>query len=412
MKIALCSIGSRGDIQPFLVLGEYLSKNGHEVIVSSATMYQPLAEKYEVSYKSFEGNYASIMDDEALKKAVGRNPFTIGKQLKEKVYPIIESSLHTFYELIQWCDVVIYHPKTLMDSIGYQWPEKLIKGYVVPAFTTTSQFSNPLVSGLPIPKFLNKLSYKFINAMIGTVKKPVNDFKDKRNLVKSPTILDTPILYGVSPSLVNLPSDYPSHHYFTGLWIRETVEQKISERVSEFMSDQRPVLIVTFGSMPYKSSTDINVFIAALQKDHAIKILVVKAWGLKETTIKESETVMAIDFAPFDALFPLADYIIHHGGAGTTATAMKSGLPQLICPVLHPVGDQYFWGNQLNKIGVGPKPIPLKKLTPKHLVAAFSKLSDPKMKLKAMDLKAKLAKENGLETAKEVVEQYYDQSRV
>ena len=62
MKILLCSMGSRGDIQPFLVLGDYFSKNGHEVRVASAKMYEALAKNYEVDYRHFEGDYQSIMD--------------------------------------------------------------------------------------------------------------------------------------------------------------------------------------------------------------------------------------------------------------------------------------------------------------------------------------------------------------
>lgn len=407
MKIALCTIGSRGDIQPFLILGEYLAKSGHDVIVSSAKMYEPLAEKYDVTYKSFTGNYQSIVDDEAMKKEIGKNPFTIGRKLKEKVYPIIENSLDTFYECLEWCDVVIYHPKTLIDSTGFEMKGKLIKGYVVPMFTPTRQFPNPIVSALPIPKFLNKLSYKMINAMIGTVKTPVNNFRKKRNLGKTPSFLDTPIVYGVSPSVIEVPTDFPSNHYFTGLWTKEDTKAKLSDEVFEFMTDDQEVAIITFGSMPYRSKVDINRFIETLQKDFEVKILVVKAWGLKEKTIAESSTIMAVDAAPFDVLFPLADYIIHHGGAGTTATALKSGIPQMICPVLHPVGDQYFWGKQLNKKGVSPEPIPLKKLTVKKLSKAFGEMVDGHMKSKAVELRANLTKENGLQSVREIAEKHF-----
>ncbi|MEL6719527.1 MAG: nucleotide disphospho-sugar-binding domain-containing protein [Bacteroidota bacterium] len=371
MKISLCTIGSRGDIQPFLTLGEYLSNSGHEVKVSSAKMYQSLAEKYDVAYEYFEGDFESIIDDEALKKEIGKNPFTINKQLKEKVYAIIENSLETFYDLLQWSDVVVYHPKTLIDSIGYESQEKLIKGYVVPAFTPTSQFLNPIFSSFYVPRFLNRLSFKFANAMIGTMKTPIANFKKKRNLDKSPSLLDTTTVYGVSPSIIDLPSDYTSNHHFTGFWHKEEMKDNLSEDIVEFMSGEQQVLIITFGSMPYKSNIDINLIIKSLQQEYGIKILIVKAWGLKDTTIEESETVKAIDAAPFDVLFPLADYVIHHGGAGTTATALRAGIPQLICPVLYPVDDQFFWGTALNKKGVSPAPIPLKKLSIEKLKKAF-----------------------------------------
>ncbi len=145
MKIAICTIGSRGDVQPFLVLGQYLNQNGYDVRVSSAEMYNSLAENYDVQFQSFTGDYKSLVDDESLKKEIGRNPFTMGQALKEKVYPIIENSLDTFYELAIWADVVLYHPKTMIDGIGEKFRHKLIKVYVVPAFTPTKEFTNPVL---------------------------------------------------------------------------------------------------------------------------------------------------------------------------------------------------------------------------------------------------------------------------
>lgn len=407
MKIALCSIGSRGDIQPFLVIGEYLAAQGHEVRVSSAKMYVTLASNYKVDYVSFEGDYAAIVDDEAMKKEIGKNPFTIGKNLKEKVYPILENSLDTFYELLQWSDVILYHPKTLMDSIGNEMKHKLIKTYVVPAFTPTKEFTNPLLEFLPVPRFLNKLTYKFANAMLGTVKTPVNNFRKRNFLPKSKMFLDTPIIYGISPSFISRPEDYPDDHYFTGFWMKQQINQELSEEVKDFITDDKEVLIITFGSMPYQSKTSILDFVNAILEKNDIKILIVKAWGLKDVLINNSEKILAIDSTPFDLLFPLADYVIHHGGAGTTAIALKAGIPQMICPVLHPFGDQAFWGNQINKMGVGVKPIPLKKLTINNLLDNVSKLRNKNLKIEAKKLKGKIELEDGLLKTKEIVEEHY-----
>ncbi|WP_107038645.1 glycosyltransferase [Brumimicrobium mesophilum] len=407
MKIALCSIGSRGDIQPFLVLAEYFKSQGHEVKVSSAEMYAEMAQKYKIDYVPFPGDYTAIVDNDALKKEIGKNPFTIGKALKEKVYPIMENSLETFYEMVKWCDIVVYHPKTMIDSISKDMQHKLIKAYVVPAFTPTSEFANPLLTFLPLPHFLNKLTFKFTNAMIGVVKTPVNNFKQRNNLPKSKFLLDTPTIYGISSSLLKRPDDYPQDHFFTGFWIKKDEKEDLLQEIVDFTSCEKQVLIITFGSMPYKSDIDINDFIAAILEEHDIKILVVKAWGLKDIRIKENKNVLAIDSAPFDSLFPMADFVIHHGGAGTMATAITAGIPQMVCPVLHPFGDQYFWGKQLQKQGVGVKPIPLKKLKIKSLLKGIEGLKSEELKIKALELREKVKMEDGLKAALRIVEGHY-----
>ncbi len=411
MKIALCSIGSRGDIQPFLTVGEYLAKHEHEVKVSSAKMYEKLASAYAVNYVPFEGNYESIMDNEALKKEIGKNPFKIKGKLKEKVYPIIENSLDTYYELLQWCDVMLYHPKTLIDSIGKEHQYKLIKGYVVPAFTPTKEFKNPLFEVIPLPKFLNKITYKIINSMIGAVKTPVNNFKKRNQLPKSKAFIETPIIYGISPSLLSIPKDYPENHHYSGFWIKEKSTQELTEEISDFISGDKKILAITFGSMPYQSQIDINDFIEVILKENDIKLILIKAWGLKNMVINPHKNLLTIDSAPFDVLFPKVDYVMHHGGAGTTAIAVSAGVTQFICPVLHPVGDQYFWGKQLKKMGVGVHPIPLKKLTIANLLSSITKLQKKKLTTEAQNLKQKIEMEDGLAETLRLIEQHGNQIR-
>ena len=409
MKIAICTLGSRGDIQPFLVLGQYLKQNGHEVIVSSAEMYQHLASTYDVAYQSFNGDYAALIDDDTLKKEIGKNPFAIGKALKKKVYPIIENSLETFFELANWADVVLYHPKTMLDGIGESFQHKLIKAYVVPAFTPTSTFANPVLSFLPLPRFLNKLSYRFAEFSMNSFNKPVQHFRKKHQIRQKKNVLETPAIYGVSPSFLEQPKDYPKSAHFTGFWTEETSSGKLTSELNLFLADDSQVLLITFGSMPYKSDVDINTFISTITKHFELKVLVVKGWGLKNVSITESERVMAVESAPFHVLFPKVDFAIHHGGAGTTAIALQSGLPQLITPILYPFGDQYFWGKQIERKGIGVAPIPLKHLSTQSLVNSIEKLLSKDLVSNAKLLQQELEQEDGLFHVKEIVEQHYAQ---
>lgn len=407
MRIAICTLGSRGDVQPFLVLGEYLNQHGHEVKVASASMYESMASNYEVDYQSFEGNYESLMDDEALKKEIGKNPFTIGKSLKEKVYPILENSLDTYYELANWADVVLYHPKTMLDGICSALQHKLIKAYVVPLFTPTKEFTNPILSFLPFPRFLNKATYRFAELAMNSFNAPVKNFRAKHNLPAGKGLLSTPELYGVSPSFLQQPADYHKDAHFTGFWMKEEQKGELSEEVISFVSGEKKVLLITFGSMPYKSSIDINEFVKGITDQFDLKVLIVRGWGLKEAKINASNDVLAVEFAPFDLLFPKIDFLVNHGGAGTMAIALKSGLPQLICPVLHPFGDQCFWGKQTVKAGVGVHPIPLKKLTVKKLTNGVRQLIKEELTANANRLKQKIDQENGLLKAKELIEKHY-----
>lgn len=390
-----------------MVLGEYLSKNGHLVKVSSAEMYKGLAENYEVQFQGFKGDYASIVDDEALRRAIGKNPFTVGRALKEKVYPIIENSLETFNELANWADVVLYHPKTMIDGIGEPFKDKLIKAYVVPAFTPTQEFINPILSFLRLPKWINKYTYWFADLAMKSFSRPVKNFRRKNNLTQEKDILETPVIYGISPSFLERPADYPQEAHFTGFWIRASTNQELPDDLTKFLAGDVPVLLITFGSMPYRSKTDINKFIRAIRVSVNVKVLIVRGWGLRDVEIEENEMIKSVASSPFDVLFPKIDFAIHHGGAGTTAIALKSGLPQMVLPVLHPFGDQYFWGKQIEKKGIGVAPVPLKRLSVDNLRKSVENLTSDDLKTNAKNLKYAIDKEDGLLTAKRIIEEHY-----
>jgi len=135
-----------------------------------------------------------------------------------------------------------------------------------------------------------------------------------------------------------------------------------------------------------------------------MKILIVKAWGLKDYKVMDHPRVMSIDQAPFDKLFPLADVIVHHGGAGTTSAALHAGVPMFICPVLHPFGDQYFWGKQMAALGVAVPPVPLTKLKTEQLTRSVQELLNPKYRNRALEIRSRLRQENGLERARKIIE--------
>ena len=230
---------------------------------------------------------------------------------------------------------MVYHPKCLIDAFGVLFPEKLIKAYVVPVFTPTKEFPSPVFSGFPVPAFLNKLSFRMTNALIGTVKSPVNAFCSKQGLPSKFKFLDTPILYGISPNFLPKPLDYPSHHHFTGFWFDDTSSSELPVDITSFFETSKKKLIITFGSMPYKSKIDINEFISALVSELDVGVAIVRGWGLKDASIIERDNVLVIDHAPFDRLFPLADGVVHHGGAGTESdrTSNRSSHDDLSCLV-------------------------------------------------------------------------------
>jgi len=101
--------------------------------------------------------------------------------------------------------------------------------------------------------------------------------------------------------------------------------------------------------------------------------------------------------------------VVHHGGAGTTMEGLRAGIPTVIIPFAF---DQHFWGARIHASGLGPRPIPQKKLTANSLAQAIqTAVTDGDMRGRAAACGAVVRAENGVGKALEVVEQVFGKPR-
>jgi UDP:flavonoid glycosyltransferase YjiC (YdhE family) len=114
------------------------------------------------------------------------------------------------------------------------------------------------------------------------------------------------------------------------------------------------------------------------------------------------EGILAIESIPHEWLFPQMRAVVHHGGAGTTAAALRSGVPSIVTPFF---ADQPFWGKVVQKLGVGPAPILRKRLSVERLAESIEiATSDDDMKVRARMLGETIRKEDGVTRAVEIIE--------
>ncbi|WP_306568531.1 glycosyltransferase [Flavobacterium lindanitolerans] len=398
MKIAILTLGTRGDVQPYAVLGQALKLRGHRVTLSTAKNFEQLVKSYDIDFVPVEADFQELLNSDKGKKMMKGNPFVIWRNLNTWVYPLITNSLIEFYTLARKSDIVLYHVKTLADSFADQFPEKMIRASVLPIVEPTTQFANPALSGLPIPRFLYRLTYTFSNLSVKLLSKPVGRFRAKFDLPKKYCVHSVRNIYGISPAFLAVPHDFPKQSKFTGFWFG-TSKEELDEEMVAFLNEGEPPLLLTFGSMPFKARFDLQHAILKLTEEFGTRIIVVKGWGLDQTErLEHNPRIKVIASAPYEKLFPFAKAIIHHGGIGTTAECLRAGKPFMVCPILYPLGDQKFWGQHALKKGIAVKPVPITKMTEKVFLERVGELlRNESLYNNARQMQQLVNNENGLE---------------
>jgi UDP:flavonoid glycosyltransferase YjiC (YdhE family) len=149
-----------------------------------------------------------------------------------------------------------------------------------------------------------------------------------------------------------------------------------------------------------KPEETAEIILNAIVKTKQRTIMLTGWGGLKKANLPDN--VFMVDSIPISWLFPRVSAAIHHGGAGTTAEALKAGIPSVVIPFF---GDQFFWGRRVFELGVGPEPIPRKKLTAERLSKAIQEtMANPIMHQNAANLGAKIRMEDGIANAVAIIQ--------
>ena len=405
MNVAILTVGSRGDVQPFVALGVGLKEAGHEVTLATGGGFEAFVTGQGLRHAALDlGHFERMQSPEGKAALSARNlPGTI-----KRLMPMFRKMLDDEWAMSRGADVVVYHPKALG---GYHIAEALgvpgLLAHPVPMFSPTRAFPNPVLPFTDLGGYLNRLSYgaflRLISAPYGRV---INRWrKETLNLPPRPFMASELELRGepvrrlvcCSPHVVPPPTDWDGATTVTGYWFLEGKgDWQPPAHLARFLEDGPPPVYVGFGSLAGWSPKRVIAAAMTALKRSGQRGVFVKGEGHVSSGIPRS--VCVIDAAPHDWLFPLMTAVVHHGGAGTTAEGLRAGKPAVICPTS--INDQAFWGRRLHALGVGPEPIPQRKLAAGALLRAIrAATTDGRMRRRAADLGEKVRAERGVARA-------------
>ncbi|HEY9297175.1 MAG TPA: glycosyltransferase [Phormidium sp.] len=410
MRITILTTGSRGDVQPLIALGLGLQQAGHRVKLVTHPPFQTMAQSYGLEFAPMGGDVQAVMAQEAGQRMLETsNPVQLIQKYAQMVAPLLAQAMADSWQACQDSDLIIGTAYTIW---GFDIAQKLKIPFCMAALlpqSANSEFPFPsLPQTLKLGGWLNSLSYPVFMEGFGWVfRKGINQFR-QATLQLTPLSNweglygrlqreNVPYFYGFSPIVVPKPANWSERLHITGYWFLEHPPTWTPPTdLQQFLAAGTPPVYIGFGSMTGRDPEQMTeIALGALAKTKQRGILLTGWGGISGTDLPE--TVFKLESIPHDWLFPQMAAIVHHGGAGTSAAALRAGIQSVVVPFF---GDQPFWGHRLWQLGVSGAPIPKTSLSVDKLADAIANaVNHTQMRQQAKVISEQIQAENGVKQA-------------
>jgi sterol 3beta-glucosyltransferase len=415
MQISIIAMGTRGDVQPYLALGKGLKTAGHSVRLITHENFETLVTSYGLEFYPVKGNVQEVLESPEMLKLLERGNFLAINSYTATI--VQDAAINWARDGIVACqgmDLIIagVGGLYLAISLAEKLNIPLLQAYIFP-FTPTKAFPAILLpqSISKLGGTINRLSHHLFRQIMwqGFQKADRLARQQVLNLppapflgpYNSPILREYPTLYGFSSSVIPHPSDWKNTHV-TGYWfLDEAADWTPPAALTNFLDSGAPPVYIGFGSMGNRKPAETaDLVLEALARTGQRGILQSGWGGLSRENLPD--TVFMLDSVPHSWLFPRVAAVVHHGGAGTTAAGLRAGVPSIVIPFF---GDQLFWGQRVEALGVGTAPIPRKQLTVELLAKAIHRaVTDRVMHQRATNLGMKIQAEDGIANAIRAIE--------
>jgi len=405
MKIILISIGTRGDAEPFLAIGEILKEKGHHVICAFPEQFRNLVEDSQMEFASLGTKFIEMLDSVDGKAALGGSGSGFKKMLAfirlTRISTEINKDLiYKQYELVENenPDRIVHNGKAIYPVIwGLKNIGKTILISPVPYLHYTKDHTH-LAFNSNFGPFLNKLTYSLANfGLITTTMISVKWLKITRKITRKQiqnALFSNKAIYTISPPLFSRPDYWNENIKVLGYHERNKINNwQPDKELIDFLEKHNKILLITFGSMTNPEPEEkTKIILDILQRNKIHAIINTASGGLIKPDKFDTELIHFVCQIPYDWIFPKIYGVIHHGGSGTTHMALKHGSASMIIP--HII-DQFFWNKIIDEIGAGPKGIRIDKITVKNLEPKILELvNNTSFKINAEKVAGQMAKKD------------------
>jgi sterol 3beta-glucosyltransferase len=412
VRVTILTVGSRGDVHPYLALGAGLHRAGHQVTVATHRPFASDTRHHGLGFAPLDANPRQLLESDAGRAwlEAGANPIAGARRLVALARPLLARLLADATAACEHADAIIYAPLALAGPhIAERTGALAVLAPLVPVAPTRA-FPDIGAPPWPLGGLYNRLTH-LVGGQLGwqPFRRQVNHWR-RSTLGLGPAPLlgplarrrrHAPVLHGYSPCLLPKPPDWGEHLHVTGYWFPDPNPQwQPPAALARFLAAGAPPVYVGFGSMTDRDPAGLAGLAVTALRRAGCRGLLQRGWAdlaPAQDLDLDGDDVLTVDEIPHDWLFPKLAAVVHHGGVGTTHTGLRAGIPTVVVPFFT---DQPFWARRVAALGVGPAPIPRRQLTVDRLTAALRHAtSNPAMHARAAALGIRIRGEDGVHAA-------------
>ena len=389
-KTAIFTMGTRGDVQPYIFLSKELIKNGYDVTLASHPCWKKLIEEEGIHFEPV-GPDIDIEKEAAVIRGKVSNPAISMFMTMNFIFRIIQESTSEVYELCKGKDFIIVSHSQMgaveADVLGLPTVNVTLQTQMIGENLKPKTLKDKIIGGM-IARMVAR-PYNRIRKVYGlkSVKSLDEIMSDRLNLIP------------ISKYAVERNPYWEEKNILTGYWYNDETDYTPDKELAEFISGGEKPVILTLGAMSFEKDSEkekLDIFVNAFKKTGCRAII----QGFQKTMLDYElpETMIACKSVPHSWLFKQAKFVIHHCGFGTTAATLIYGIPSI--PVPH-VLDQMGFAMQLNKLNAATKPLNARDLSEENIIARINEMNGgyEQMKKNAQTLSEKIKTEGGVSEA-------------
>lgn len=365
-RVLFIAIGSRGDTVPMVALARELADRGTETLVLAHPEYTHIARSHEISCVSLGAGLAENANQRRVERWI-HNPLLASVAMRAWQRRIADTLAPVLIEQIRADDVVV--TGVVGVAVALALAEQRGCQTVHVTFSATLPTAGPMVMMSARTACARRLNWWWTRHGVWTgmisLGRPLERAVRRRLRLRwrSPSAvaaraLALPVLLAASSTFLPRQRDWPRSTVVTGAWEWSAPPRSPDPSLTAWLEQHPGPVYIGFGSMLSPDpAADLRLIDGAAR---AAGVTVVYQPDDSAPILESSETVRVVRKVDHRWLFPRCAAVIHHGGAGTTNSALAAGIPSAI--VAHGF-DQPFHGRRLHQLGVGPKPLTRPALT-------------------------------------------------